>query len=342
MKNNKWQKKGSLALEAALTMPLVLLITALFINVLTAYIAETRLKAAMDRTAQELSMLVPLCDLALTYVAEDGFPEPEPGPDSLRQSELIASLDSLGRHLWPNFSTADIISDLALDLASSALLGPFIQQRLDFWLAQADPVATAWNSQIAGRRLYLDFRLEKQQLWLCLNYEITTVFGPVKRYLQAAVPLWIGSGDHDPADDDGLWSLDNLTRGQIIRQRLGTGLPYDFPVIASFTGDRATAVCSMDLTAPTYESAGNIEKRIISQVERLAAFSGTVYRRENEVITITAEQIKSRELVVVIPQNSPEQGVKTLEALVGQAAARGVDLKIRALGVSSRFLNPDS
>lgn len=330
-------KAGSLALEATLILPVILLLLAFFFNLLTALIAETRLKAATDRTAQELSLLVPLCDLVLSQVDPAIGQGSEQEENGGQTEQIIEAIDALGNQLWPGFSTAEIITDAALDLGSSALLGPFIQQRINFWLQQSDDLSVSYNQQIRSRQLYLDFKMARQQLWLCQAYEINTVFGPVRKNMNVAVPLWIGSGEEVGPDSDRIWSLDNFSRGQIIRQRMGANLPFDFPVIARFSGGRATSICSMDLTAPTYSAQTNILRSMNRRIDRLAAFSGTVYRKKDKAIAIGAAEINSRELLVVIPENSPDAGITALGQCQEYAGSRGIALQIVRLGVSRRY-----
>lgn len=348
------RRRGGLSLEAAVILPVVLLAAGIVVWLLQGIEAEIKLKGALDRTAAELSLISPLCDLLNQNVsaaddqAQDIQPQDiQPQDDqtylslwldlsgsSLSTGELAAMM----KELWPEAELQAFLSDAVFDLASSSLLGSLLQSRLDYWLDEAWSGQTGWLSRLGPRGLYLDWRLDRQQLWLCLSYQLSTPVGSCKRQIDTIVPLWIGSTKNSASPDGQIWLLDNFTRGQQLRQLFGSNLPADFPVIARFFQGEATAIKSMDLTAPSYRQEAVARQRIMTQISQLAAFRGAVRVSSGQSFCVEEECITSRRLLLIIPENSRQSWLDDLLSDLQQnAAAVGVSLEVARYGNSRRY-----
>jgi hypothetical protein len=292
--------------------------------------AEIKLRGALDRTAAELSLLSPLCSLL-----ED-------------QSVQESDLDQLLAGMLPGLSLTALARDLALDSTSTLAMGQAIQQRLAYWLDEAEAgqpgppgsLGSAWRRQLTVGRLFLDWQLERQQLWLCLTYSLRTPLGPAARSVQCVVPLWIGRGERAATKQnyDDIWLLDSFTRGQTFRTAMGGDLPYDFPVIAHMDGGTAVSIKSLDLTAPTYSQASAFSGQVVDYIERLAGFSGADYNKGGQQISISADAIQSRRLVLVVPENGAQDYLTaSLAELASLATSRGVVLDVVRAGTSTRY-----
>ena len=238
-----------------------------------------------------------------------------------------------------------------LDATSTAVLGQILQQRVAYWLqttgdgqsTYSGSAASSWERQLKDRRIYLDWHLEQRQLWLCLSYRLSTPLGQTERQIRSIVPLWLGDLDAIKSEeasgaDGSVWMLDNFTRGQIIRRDMGGDLPYDFPVIARFTGGEATMVKSLDLTAPGYQQIDALLGQVGSYLDALADFTGAVYERNGKSITITADEIRSRRLILVVPANASQSWLADAwSALGGRAKSMGIVLQIVPYGDSMRY-----
>lgn len=342
-KNNR--KHASIALEAALVMPVVLLMTAQWISLVLLVNVEMRLQGALDKTAAELSLLSPLCGFLEGRSAEN---EESAGDSAAGQtydadadqaaagtSELIDALQAI----WPGQTLLPVLQDAALDLASSTLLSQFVQYRLAFWLKDAGISSGDGRSSLRDRRLYLDWQLDRCRLWLCLSYQVQTPLGRIKRYTAAVVPLWLGHRQPtvgSAADD--IWQQDNFTRGHLLRARFGGNLPYDFPVVAAFSDGEALMIKSADLTAPTYQDQSAVRSLFTGQIMALSQFEGSDYIRDGISLQITRAMITRRRLLIIIPENCDQAWLDGLiSALTTSAEQAGVELEVVRFGHSRRY-----
>ena len=321
-------RHGAIVLEAALVMPLIMLLLIGMLSLQASLTAEIKLRSAMAQTAAEISLLIPLIDMTAQGIPIDQW--------------FDGHLE-LSDHVDPGFlddpHLTAILADGLFDLASSAVLSPFIHARINYWLEKNEATHQGFTNLLPSRSLYLDFRPEKNQLWLCISYDLKMAPMRIKRYHQTVVPLWIGSSDRPVNDDesDQVWLLDNFSRGQILRDYYGANLPYNFPVIAIFNQGHVTSIKSMDLTAPTYQQKSEIRRRIRQQIDQLANFQGSSYQQQGQQINIDAEAITSKCLLMIIPQNSSQSALDVLGDLKMEAAGSGIDLQWRFHGISTRY-----
>lgn len=347
-------RKGSLSLEAALVLPVILLLLISFLGMQSAITAEIKLKGALDRTAAELALLSPLAQAIGPILAEsDASTVDSTQGESAGGTILIADLEQAVGEIIPGFSLEDLARDFLLDASSTAVLGQVLQQRIEYWLQEtgtgqstdSGSAASQWEKQLADRRIYLDWRVTQKQLWLCLSYRLSTPLGWTDRQIRSIVPLWFGDLDAIIASDgelaDGsVWLLDNFTRGQIIRREMGGDLPYDFPVIARFAGGEAIMIKSLDLTAPGYQQLDTLLDQAGSYLDALAGFKGATYERPDKVVIVEPDEIASRRLILVVPANASQSWLgDAWSELNRQALAMGVVLQIVTHGDSTRYVS---
>lgn len=335
---NATRRKGSISLEAALVMPMVLLLTGLMIIGIICIEAEIKIKGALDRTAAELALITPVGHLLANPV--------QAVRDTLESGlgDTGATSDSLIDDLLQTLPWQSLLTDLLLDVTSTALAGPAIQNRLNHWLSDACGNRPALAARVGRRQLFLDWQLDKNQLWLCLSYQLSTPIGPLKRQAYAVVPLWVGMGG-DPVDrkKDDVWLLDNFSRGKQIRAAFGANLPDDFPVIAGFDHGEAVMIKSMDLTAPTYADPNLLQRRLDQHLSNLTGFSGASYQKGGQDIHLQASSITSRRLILVIPDNCNQEFLPEMLMTFAQKAKDCfVSLQIVRYGNSARYQTMES
>lgn len=116
-----------------------------------------------------------------------------------------------------------------------------------------------------------------------------------------------------------VWSFDNFTRGKMIRDIFGGDLPYDYPVIASFKDGVALMIKSIDTTKPTYQNASNLQREIEEMADKLHTFQGVPGEIETEAI-------RTKKILLVVPENTaPEQ----LNVLFEEIRLQGVNRQIQ-------------
>lgn len=336
------RRRGSISLEAVLVLPVLLLFCWFMLSQIIAATAEIKLGGALHRTAAEISLLGPAARLLETAGDNDAASSDPAAGKTLQDVETVFAT------IFPGFSTEQLLRDFALDIASTHLLGPAVLLRINTWLddAEAGQPGTAGNGRSLWRRsirdlhVFLDWQLDRQQLWLCVSWQQQHALGRQRRTIYSVVPLWTGHDDRSAAGNEqgSVWLLDNFTRGQTFRELMGANLPYDFPVIAAYESGMATAVKSMDLTAPTYAGESDFSRQVGDYIAGVAGFSGAVYNKGDTQITIESAEITGRRLLLVIPQNSSQSWLDASLAELGlQAAASGVDLQVVRSGISTRY-----
>jgi len=117
---------------------------------------------------------------------------------------------------------------------------------------------------------------------------------------QAGVTLnWI-SEDENALSQDSVWSLTPISRGLAIQKHFGRNLPEYFPVISSFEAGKAVSIVSLDLTLKTYANAGETERLIRSEGQKLHDFKGG----SEAGVNVSAGDITLKELWIVVPEGS--------------------------------------
>ncbi|HAL74128.1 MAG TPA: hypothetical protein DCM45_03420 [Clostridiales bacterium] len=333
---NQRNCRGSLSLEAAIVLPLLLAFGFALLALLQCSVCEIKFKSALDRTAAEISMLSPLIFMA----DESGLAPMTKGlSQELTESDSIQLLNQLLEELLPGQTVEALLDDLVLDLSTSVMLGPLIQKRFDYWLAEACSGQPGWQARLGLRRLFLDWQAADHRLWLIVDYELISPFGPLQRKTCAVVPLW--TGRHIPADssgEDSVWMMDNFARGRKIRQAFGANLPDNFPVIASFADGQATMIRSVDLTAPTYQSQGRTETDLIRLVDDLAAFQGAATHRSDGAAVVQQADIKRKSFLLVIPANAEQAWLhEAIKDITSYAASRQITIRVEKYGNSYRY-----
>lgn len=320
------EKRGSFALEAALSVP-VLLVTLLFlIAMLLSVEAEMRLKTAVDRTAAEIALLPPIIfslidENEMKLPVADLLSGSEISPDST-SAQLRAGVLSI---INPDKLEA-LVNDAALDLTSSILFSSLINARIRYWQDRLGK-----SSLLSAPSAWLDWNLADDQLYLEVDYEIRTLLGRSERQFTALVPIWRPQQPEaeEKKDSESIWQLDNFSRGQKLRSRFGGNLPASYPVIARFENGEVLAIKSMDLTRPTYSDPRAVFSRVSTQISELAAFAGTAKPFGRDSVWIQATDIQSRRLLLIVPVDSDlTRYGQTFAALTREAAAKGVTFEI--------------
>lgn len=304
--------KAGLSLEAILVIPMALVIVFAFIGVLQGQEDAIILSHALDQTAREVALLLPLADLAEHYVDPVSWiQEVIPDPDLAQ-----IALNGLG------------------DMAATVLASPLLLKRLDYW-AKATARSRQRRQPAGARCLAVDFDPARQSIWLCLTFERPNYLKADSCQIKARVPVWNAhlfkqpGEEEDEEEDDDIWSLSNFERGLAFRRLFGGHLPQFYPVIASWDGHEAVSIKSMDWTAPTWSSPASVKRRLDGFIQDLASFEGAGGEGPSP------GDIQGRRLILVIPCNDLDWKTGSLlDAWRQDAARQGVILDIREYGIS--------
>ena len=98
---------------------------------------------------------------------------------------------------------------------------------------------------------------------------------------------------------------------------------------------------SLDLTAPDYQTPGQVCDKIYGDIDDLAGFNGTDAPWGSAGIWIKGEEIVRRELLIIIPENSSPEACEELNACMDYAAANHVTIRIEQNGKSYRYTDKE-
>ncbi|MFJ6194802.1 pre-peptidase C-terminal domain-containing protein [Micromonospora sp. NPDC092111] len=125
-----------------------------------------------------------------------------------------------------------------------------------------------------------------------------------------------------------VWKLNQFERGLAIEAKLGGNLPRSFPTIDRFANGTATSIKSVDLTAKSYQSAGQLTSRLQGYVDKAAGFA-----KSNPVkwdgVTIRPGQVAARELEIAVQRGAATSAQQNaLNQIVQYGAQKGVTVRI--------------
>lgn len=324
MKSRK-KDEGGIMLEAALIFPVILLLVSFMLAQIRSVRYETLVGYALDQTAEEIAILIPLGDQLLQGVGA---------------GEIFSAL----REWLPADAVADQILNMAADVASSIAFGRFVHSRLDYWLDEAQAVGR-FRFPPFEKRLGMFWLDDAGVLRLSLRYEVKSAFFTKQAEVKSIVPLWTkgraARSDEEIEEDetyDSIWSLSNFDRGARFRELYGANLPFNFPVIAALNGGEAISIKSMDLTAPSYSTEIMATHQIDQHAMTLARFDGITWGER----TILPGEIKTRRLRLIIPENAPDYATDAyFSNLERNLRMQGVTLEVIRHGKSGRYVDRD-
>lgn len=306
-------KRGAVTLEAAISGSVFIVFIFSILMILLGVEAEVVWRSSLHKTGTELALML----------AES--------PEAVNKA-----MESEGGG-----------GEFAKGVVMSQVSGPLILSRANYWFDQATTARPWLRPLISKPFVYVTKISGKNFMRVSSGHRVPTFLGAVDRTYETVIPLWSesidtggGRADDDKDgedDDDNIWSKGNFVRGDYFRETEGGSLPTGYPVIASFNGGKATSIKSIDLTAPNYKRLDELGLKLEGHVKELARFQGTEKPWGRQKIHITSDQITSRELIVVIPENSPPAQLRQLEAWVERARKQNVSLVIKKRGESKRY-----
>lgn len=174
--------------------------------------------------------------------------------------------------------------------------------------------------------------------------------GDLEIVQRARARAWLGGDtkkgvlgdDRDSPGGDDIWSLSNFQRGLKIRRIFGANLPDSFPVIARYEAGRAVMIKSMDITAASYQNGGTVEKTLKRYLKELREYQGQDKPWGRDGIVIRKEDIRKKELLLVIPENKADDAIEAvLDDVVRYADSIGINMVIERYGIKHTEENGD-
>lgn len=364
-------KKGSITVEAALVLPIFLCIVISVMFFIRVVYTHELIQHAIAETAKEMASagyIFHVSGLGDINAKLDGGMENRAQIFKDHVNTVFESFESLGGLLDSSRIFEAVTSNPVNELKNAVcmisggiyedlktqLFTPLVKLNMMKYLTSgsnqnADSRLRALNVQggfdglnLKGSSFLAD---ENDEIDIVVKYKINLpvpmkILPEFEMVQRASVKAWMG-GDKASAliqggNEEDIWALDNFTRGKRIRSVFGANLPFSFPVIAKFSSGEATMIKSMDLTADSYKSSIAMTETLDEYLSALYAYRGQEEPWGSNKTVIRAQEIKRKELLLVIPKNQLNPKTEQLlAAFAGKASSLGIKLVIERYGLKN-------
>lgn len=340
-------KKGSIVLEIAMAAPVFLLICTFVLTGISCVRADILLSQSVDQVSQEIAAVLPVVGLG-TDLTEKGISLLN---DFAAGAELTAPGDRTSQDTLKTVAASvggvsailDAFGIESSDLAGTLLFGTVIRDRIRGTYESYCDTDALLKDRIKNLSVYVDCDYDRHIIWLQVYYEWNTFFGTAEKSITEAIPIYgditlelPDTGEVRDGSDE-VWMRGNFERGLELRSQFGGNLPASYPVIANFENGTAVSIKSLDLTAPDYQIPGHVCDKIYGDIDELAGFNGTDAPWGSDGIWIKEDEVFSRELLIIIPENSTQEAYNELMACMNYAASNHVTIRIEEYGNSYRY-----
>ncbi|MCR5328633.1 MAG: hypothetical protein K6E12_07285 [Saccharofermentans sp.] len=344
-----YNKRGQVAVEAAIAFTIVLILLASVISSIQLYRTDILMRRSVEQTCEKMSLLYPLSVPAADTLSTVLNAFPTVGDGDLKGADTISKVVTVATGL--DAATGYNIEELILE-------GMFARTMED-QIREAFIERNGGSEFFAPDDIEVFFEISESHhiIEVTTDYTVITIAGVRTRSIYSVIPLYgepilmlngedsssKPSADDDEDDNDAedngdsIWSMSNFDRGDAFRELFGANLPKTFPVIDAVNGGEVTAIRSIDLTSPYYQDISHIEKELKEDITSLSLFepqsaviNGTEY---------SVDYVDARYLKVVIPENSGEAGKAAVEDLKGYALIHGVVLVIEEYANSNKYVS---
>ena len=342
MKCNKarWRyrsRRGSIALEAVITAPIFLVMMAAILHLLLCIRSETLLMQAVDQVTTELGVIAPL--------AAEGLDLASGLLGGILQTDIASKKDSQTAETVSKAAGAvgavmDFTGVEVEDILSTLLLGEVVRDRILAYYGSYEDYLSP--DTISDLSVYLDLDNENKRLQITAYYKRNSLFGVFEREIVSSVALYERldlqlPGTETQKEDGKVWELGNFERGRFLLSKFGGNLPDTYPVITKWENGSASMLKSMDLTSPTYGGSKQTEQKIRQYIRDLANFEGTDKPWGKDKVFIEKGSIHSKELFLIIPENTPSEAYSALESMKREAAEKGITMRWETYEVSHKY-----
>lgn len=173
------------------------------------------------------------------------------------------------------------------------------------------------------------FLADRKNIEIVVRYKIKPIFLFPDIYLiqRSCSRAWLdgeaGSNLTSNNAANNVWDLKPLERGKEIQRREGRNLPEFFPVISIYKDGNAISIKSIELESVTYKKPANLKTKILEFINDLSGFKNGTYMKK--II-----KIKSKELVIVVPQGSRNDETEAVfKECLETAAESGIKITIK-------------
>ena len=319
-------KKGTVSLETAISLSIVLIFITGIICVTVFLRTDILMQRSVEQSCEDFAMIMPCSVTASDTVSTlvNALPDNASGNSDIeRIGSAVAGIDTI--------TSGSVRAALLTIIMGERFTDDIASQYVDY-----NGGSNFWGPE----QICVDLDIEDYYIDVNVTYCINTIIGPIQRQIISVIPfygdfeLFLSADDGESQPSDDIWHEDNFTRGRYFAQMYGANLPPTFPVINSYNSGNVTSIVSIDLNRPTYATAAACLLKVSGQIDQLAGFNGARVNNSGSSYDIPGESITSRTLIVVIPEDSPGSSAAALDTMYAYAAARGVLLQIERYGIS--------
>lgn len=331
-------RKGSITVEAAIILPFFILTIIFFIFLMKVYYTNEIIQSALSGASRQMSVYSLLyyktnADEIISGIEKLGGTENV--QKALGNSWLASSIKEAGKYA-SDYTRAQLVLIPSAKHLVERQLEDSLNNKADRGLRSLYVLKGLEGLQYGESTMLADGRSIDISVSYQINFPILSQILPALKLKQtASVCVWAGeygveSFEGDAEDNESIWDMSNLKRGQEIRKLQGANLPFNFPTIAKFHNGTAVSIKSLNTEEPYYSKPANFEKTINGYINKLGEFEGASCGS----VTVHSSQILSKELIIVIPEIELTINQKLItEKCIRHASQKGITLRfVKAYG----------
>ncbi len=334
-------KRGQVTIEAAIAFSCVLILVCNMFTIMSVYRTHNIMQQAVDQCVEDLQLVPPAQVIASDLISTISNALPDN-----QITNVVASGVGIIGGVASRFGALTGISIQDL-IVNGTLAGRIRNDILYNYSQMADSYGYFAPQSV---RVYLNYNEMNSYIELELTYCINTIVGEIDKTIYSVIPVYgtfhltlIGDNEENEQDEeaefssDTIWSAGNFERGEYFRESYGGNLPGTFPVIAGFDDGVATSITSIDMTSPRYSDSDNVNERISEELSDLSLFDGADVNINGQHYQINGSDITSRQLIIVIPENTNDMNRQLLNDVIENNRQNGIDIHIVEDGNSYRY-----
>lgn len=276
MKNKRksfLMKTGSFSLEITIVFPFIILIILIYIWQMSILRAENILKSTIIKETEKY-----------TFV------------------EILSSYsNSIINEFFKENITIDDESNEIINSINETVLKSCINNSI----SSIQKTNKTLQRVITSHYEDLEYDIFSNSFILTCYYDISTPFISMNKSFSVPLRLW-SKGDGSGAIENeinNIWQYDNFERGIYIRKKFGGNLPIGFPFLSGFSNNQALLIRSMDLTKETWQNSLLLQEEMYRNIANLKNYYGTLIPWGSKQIMIRSDEIQSRNIKFIVPEN---------------------------------------
>ncbi len=299
-----FSKKASISVEAAIILPALILVFAIYTSKANIIYSEAVLYKIIDEKAQEASLM----NIAIKYIRD--FADAGSGDQIIK----------------------NVMNDLIVDTYVLSVRNSMICETIE--AASTDRI---FHRTIQIESIKAQENISGSVLYISCSYLLISPMLKKSKTMTIPVPIWKSRREYPGKDktdaSEDIWEEDNFKRGTFFREKYGGDLPVGYPVISGFSGGTAVSIRSIDLNKTTWEQPEDVYEELKDEIDELAEFRGTSDPWGSDDILIRNEDIKRRVLKIIIPGSSDQNKYEYIfEDLKDHGSSCGVDIMVLRYG----------